>query len=156
VWCCLCDPTFSRFSRTPTCDGRTDIRTQGHVITVGYIRTANSWISGQFRMRTAFFSSRDQDLKWWQGKVSSSSSKLEPFSHFDISPESLRPPQALLAFNIVCGGLCSFYFRTQPGKRTPQWNVGSNRKTSTSTCRRSPKLESIDWSKFVLGSVRQK
>ena len=20
VWCCLCDPTFSRFSRTPTCD----------------------------------------------------------------------------------------------------------------------------------------
>ena len=24
VWCCLCDPTFSRFSRTPTCDGQTD------------------------------------------------------------------------------------------------------------------------------------
>ena len=23
-WCCLRDPTFSRFSRTPTCDGRTD------------------------------------------------------------------------------------------------------------------------------------
>ena len=20
VWCCLCDPTFSRFSKTPTCD----------------------------------------------------------------------------------------------------------------------------------------
>ena len=30
VWCYLCDPTFSRFSRTPTCDGRTDRRTQGH------------------------------------------------------------------------------------------------------------------------------
>ena len=24
VWCCLCDPTFSCFSRAPTCDGRTD------------------------------------------------------------------------------------------------------------------------------------
>jgi len=24
VWCCLCDATFSRFSRTPTCDGQTD------------------------------------------------------------------------------------------------------------------------------------
>jgi len=24
MWCSLCDPTFSRFSRTPTCDGRTD------------------------------------------------------------------------------------------------------------------------------------
>jgi len=23
VWCYLCDPTFSRFSSTPTCDGRT-------------------------------------------------------------------------------------------------------------------------------------
>jgi len=23
VWCCLCDPTFSRFSRTPICDGQT-------------------------------------------------------------------------------------------------------------------------------------
>jgi len=23
VWCCLCDPTFSRFSRTPTCDRQT-------------------------------------------------------------------------------------------------------------------------------------
>ena len=30
MWYCLCDPTFSRFSRTPTCDGRTDGRTQGH------------------------------------------------------------------------------------------------------------------------------
>ena len=32
VWCCLCDPTFSRFSRTPTCDDRqTDGRTEtGH------------------------------------------------------------------------------------------------------------------------------
>ena len=30
VRCCLCDPTFSRFSRTPTCDGQT----QGH----GYYR----------------------------------------------------------------------------------------------------------------------
>jgi len=34
VWCCLCDLLFSRFSRTPTCDGRTDGRrdgrTQGH------------------------------------------------------------------------------------------------------------------------------
>jgi len=27
VWCCLCDPTFSRFSRTPTCDGRADGQT---------------------------------------------------------------------------------------------------------------------------------
>jgi len=24
VWCSLCDPTFSRFSRTPTCDRQTD------------------------------------------------------------------------------------------------------------------------------------
>ena len=24
VWCCLCDPTFSRFSRTPTYDRQTD------------------------------------------------------------------------------------------------------------------------------------
>ena len=24
VWYCLCDSTFSRFSRTPTCDGQTD------------------------------------------------------------------------------------------------------------------------------------
>jgi len=24
VWFCLCDPMFSRFSRTPTCDGQTD------------------------------------------------------------------------------------------------------------------------------------
>jgi len=23
VWCCLCDPTFCRFNRTPTCDRRT-------------------------------------------------------------------------------------------------------------------------------------
>ena len=29
VWCCLCDPTFSSFSRTPTCDGRTDRQTDG-------------------------------------------------------------------------------------------------------------------------------
>jgi len=29
VWCCLCDPTFSRFSRTPTCDGQTDRWTDG-------------------------------------------------------------------------------------------------------------------------------
>ena len=28
--CCLRDPTFSRFSTTPTCDGQTDRRTQGH------------------------------------------------------------------------------------------------------------------------------
>jgi len=28
VWCCLCDPTFCRFSRTPTCDRRT--RTDRH------------------------------------------------------------------------------------------------------------------------------
>ena len=26
VWCCLCDPTFSCFSRTPTCDRRADDR----------------------------------------------------------------------------------------------------------------------------------
>ena len=34
VWRCLCDPLFSRFSRTPTCDGQTDRqtdrRTRGH------------------------------------------------------------------------------------------------------------------------------
>ena len=24
MWCCLCDPVSSRFSRTPTCDRRTD------------------------------------------------------------------------------------------------------------------------------------
>ena len=24
VWCCFCDPTFRRFSRTPTCDGQMD------------------------------------------------------------------------------------------------------------------------------------
>jgi len=33
VWCCLCDPTFSRFSRTPTCGGgpgQTDRRTERH------------------------------------------------------------------------------------------------------------------------------
>ena len=39
--CCLCDPTFSRFSRTPTCDGqtdgRTDRRTQGHGLYRGCI-----------------------------------------------------------------------------------------------------------------------
>jgi len=29
VRCCLCDPTFSRFSRTPTCDRRTDRQTDG-------------------------------------------------------------------------------------------------------------------------------
>jgi len=29
VWCCLCDPLFSRFSRTPTCDGQTDGQTDG-------------------------------------------------------------------------------------------------------------------------------
>ena len=27
MWCCFCDPTFSRFSRTPTCGGQTDGRT---------------------------------------------------------------------------------------------------------------------------------
>ena len=26
---CLCDPAFSRFSRTPTCDGQTDRQTDG-------------------------------------------------------------------------------------------------------------------------------
>jgi len=30
VWCCLCDPTFSRFSRTPTRDTQTDGHTRGH------------------------------------------------------------------------------------------------------------------------------
>ena len=30
--CCLCDPMFSRFSRKPTCDRRTDGRTQSHSI----------------------------------------------------------------------------------------------------------------------------
>ena len=29
MWCCLCDPTFSRFSRTPTCDRETDRQTDG-------------------------------------------------------------------------------------------------------------------------------
>ena len=28
MWCCLCDPTFCRFSRTPACDRQTD--TDGH------------------------------------------------------------------------------------------------------------------------------
>ena len=28
VWCCLCDPTFCRFSKTPACDRQTD--TDGH------------------------------------------------------------------------------------------------------------------------------
>jgi len=28
VWCCLCDSTFSRFSRTMTCDRQTDTHTQ--------------------------------------------------------------------------------------------------------------------------------
>ena len=27
VWCCLCDPAFSRFSRTPTCDRQTQMDT---------------------------------------------------------------------------------------------------------------------------------
>ena len=36
VRCCLCDPTFSRFSRTPTCDGQTDGRMDGQ--TVGQTR----------------------------------------------------------------------------------------------------------------------
>ena len=36
VWCCFCDPTFCRFSRTPACDRQaqtdrqTDRRTQAH------------------------------------------------------------------------------------------------------------------------------
>jgi len=34
VWCCLCDPTFCRFSRTPTCDRhrrtQTDRQTDRH------------------------------------------------------------------------------------------------------------------------------
>ena len=29
MWCCLSDPTFSRFSRTPTCEGQTDGQTDG-------------------------------------------------------------------------------------------------------------------------------
>jgi len=33
LWCCLYDPTFSRFSRTPTSDGRTDRRTDGRTDT---------------------------------------------------------------------------------------------------------------------------
>jgi len=41
VWYCLCDPTFSRFSRTPTSDGqtdgRTDRQTQGHGLYRGCI-----------------------------------------------------------------------------------------------------------------------
>jgi len=31
-WCCLFDPTFSRFSRTPTCDRQTQTQTQAHSI----------------------------------------------------------------------------------------------------------------------------
>jgi len=30
VWCCLCDPAFSRFSTTPTSDGQTDGQTDRH------------------------------------------------------------------------------------------------------------------------------
>ena len=39
LWCSLCDPTFKRFSRTPTCDRRTDghRRTQAHVQYRGWI-----------------------------------------------------------------------------------------------------------------------
>jgi len=29
VWCCLCDPVFRRFSRTPTCDRRKTARQTG-------------------------------------------------------------------------------------------------------------------------------
>ena len=30
VWCCLCYPLFSRFSRTPTCDRQTQTQTDRH------------------------------------------------------------------------------------------------------------------------------
>ena len=33
LWRCLRDPTFSRFSRTPTCDRQTDKRTDRHTTT---------------------------------------------------------------------------------------------------------------------------
>ena len=30
MWCCSCDPLFSRFSRTPTCDTQTDRHRHRH------------------------------------------------------------------------------------------------------------------------------
>ena len=30
MWCCLCDPTFCRFSRTPACDRQTETDRHGH------------------------------------------------------------------------------------------------------------------------------
>jgi len=32
MWFCMCDPVFSRFSRTPICDRQTQTWTQGHSI----------------------------------------------------------------------------------------------------------------------------
>ena len=44
VWCCLCDPLFSHFSRTPTCDRdrhrRTDTDTDRHRLMAS---TADAW-----------------------------------------------------------------------------------------------------------------
>ena len=40
MWCCLLDPRFSRFSRTPTCDRQTDTDTDGNRV-IAY--TALAW-----------------------------------------------------------------------------------------------------------------
>jgi len=40
VWCCLRDPTFSRFDIIPACDGQTDGQTDGW--TGGHMTTANT------------------------------------------------------------------------------------------------------------------
>jgi len=55
VWCCLCDPTFSRFNRTPTCDGQTDGRTDGHRAMAStadaYIASRGSGVAGHLAAR---------------------------------------------------------------------------------------------------------
>jgi len=47
VWRCLRDPTFSRFSRTPTCDRQTDRQTATHRVkhsqNIEYLHTSNNF-----------------------------------------------------------------------------------------------------------------
>ena len=60
VWCCLCDPTFCRFSRTPTCDRRTD--TDRH-------RPMASTTDAQHRTvktNLDFTEARDSEWQWHQ------------------------------------------------------------------------------------------
>jgi len=55
VWC-LCDPTFSRFSRTPNCDRQTDGQTQGHTIysaCIAFASPGNSCSNSVLRHRRA-------------------------------------------------------------------------------------------------------